>query len=96
MRPSEALQDRVEAVRAIIARSPFANPRIFGSLARGEDDAESDLDLLVDATGRVSYFDIAALQLELEALLGIRVDVLLRGELKPSVAASVDRDLRPL
>lgn len=96
MRPSETLQDRVKAVRAIIARFPFANPRIFGSVARGEDDAKSDLDLLVDAPGRVSHFDIAALQLDLEALLDIRVDVLLRGELKPAVAASADRDLRPL
>jgi hypothetical protein len=37
-------------VRAVIARYPVANPRIFGSVARGEDEEGSDLDLLVDPT----------------------------------------------
>jgi len=96
MRPSEALQDRVEAVRAVIARSPFANPRVFGSVARGEDDAESDLDLLVDATEGATLFELAGLELELTALLGVRVDVLTQGCLGPRIVESVTRDARPL
>ena len=48
MRPSEAIAGRLDEVRAIIARYPVRNPRVFGSVARGEDDERSDLDLLVD------------------------------------------------
>ena len=96
MRPSEALQDRVEAVRAIIARSPFTNPRVFGSVARGEDDADSDLDLLVDAAAGATLFDLAGLELELAELLGVRVDILTQGGLGPRIIDSVTRDARPL
>ncbi|MDO9712090.1 nucleotidyltransferase family protein [Paracraurococcus lichenis] len=96
MRPSDALRDRLEAVRAIIARSPFGNPRVFGSVARGEDDEASDLDLLVDGTDGASLFDLARLQIDLEALLGVRVDVLTADSIGPRIAGDVFRDLRPL
>lgn len=96
MRPSEALKDRLEAMRAIIARSPFGNPRIFGSVARGEDDAESDLDLLVDAADTASLFDLAGLEQELSRFLGVRVEVLTQGCLGPRIVDAVMRDARPL
>jgi predicted nucleotidyltransferase len=96
MRPSEALKDRVEAVRAIIARSPFGNPRVFGSVARGEDDAESDLDLLVDAKDGASLFDLVGLEQDLSTLLGVPVDLLTQGCLGPRIVQAVMRDARPL
>ncbi len=79
MRPSEAIAGRLDAVRAVIARYPVGNPRVFGSVARGEDDEESDLDLLVDQTERTTLFDLAGLESELSDLLGVRVDVLTPG-----------------
>jgi len=57
----------------IAARHGVHNVRIFGSVARGE--AESDLDLLIDLEPDRSLLDIVALKSELEALLGIPVDV---------------------
>ena len=51
MRPSQAVAARLDEVRAVIARYPVSNPRVFGSVARGEDDEKSDLDLLVDPHG---------------------------------------------
>lgn len=96
MRPSDALRDRVEAVRAIIARSPFENPRVFGSVARGEDDEQSDLDLLVDIADRASLFDLARLQMDLEELLGVRVDILTADSVSPRVARDVFRHVRPV
>ena len=57
----------------ITARHGVHNVRIFGSVARGE--AESDLDLLIDLEPDRSLLDIVALKSELEALLGIPVDV---------------------
>jgi len=75
-RPSERVADHREEVRAIVARNRGRDPRLFGSVARGEDRPGSDLDLLVDLDDSASLFDLARMHLELEELLGIRVDVL--------------------
>jgi predicted nucleotidyltransferase len=96
MRPSEALAKNREATLAIIGRYQVSNPRIFGSTARGEDSEGSDLDILVDHDGRISTFDLARLEIELERLLRTRVDVKTSADLSASVARRVARDLRPL
>lgn len=96
MRPSEALAKHREEVLAIIARYPVSNPRVFGSVARGEDQEGSDLDILVDHRGIASTFELAGLELELEALLGANVDVRTLGDLSSNVASGVSRDIRPL
>ena len=87
---------RLDEVRAVIARYPVSNPRVFGSVARGEDDEKSDLDLLVDPTERTTYFDLSALEDELAALLGVTVDILTPGAVGPRIAEAVYRDARPL
>ena len=51
------------------------NPRVFGSVVRGEDTDVSDIDLLVDPTAETTLFDIGAMRHELLALLGVPVDV---------------------
>ena len=94
MRPSEAIAGRLDEVRAVIARYPVRNPRVFGSVARGEDDGNSDLDLLVDPAERTSLFDLAGLEAELSDPLGVRVDVLTPGGIGPRSAAAVYRDAR--
>jgi uncharacterized protein len=75
MRPSIALDQNREAVRALVARYRVTNPRVFGSTARNEDREGSDLDLLVDAPPGTTLFDLGGLQYELERLLGLPVDV---------------------
>lgn len=66
---------RAEVIR--IARSRGAsNVRVFGSVARGEDDEDSDVDLLVDMRGQLSMFNIAGLSLDLEDVIGVPVDVI--------------------
>ena len=52
------------------------NPRVFGSVLTGHDTEASDLDILIDTTPSTSLMDVAAIQVELENLLGISVDVL--------------------
>lgn len=56
---------------------------VFGSVARGDDHADSDIDFLVDFEPGSSLFDLLHLQDELSALLGCRVDVVSVGGLKP-------------
>lgn len=63
-------------MRDIVARNGALRPRVFGSAIHGHDTEESDLDLLVDPTPRTTLMTLAAIQLEAERLLGVRVDVL--------------------
>ena len=81
MRPSAALDANRDAVRVLPARFRAANPRVFGSVLRGTDRDGSDLDILVDALPGATLFDLGALQEELQALLGVRVDLLTPGDL---------------
>ena len=96
MRPSEALARHRDEVLAIIAKYPVSNPRIFGSVARGEDVEGSDLDIIVDNAEIASTFHLAGLELELEALLRSSVDIRTPGDLSTDVAMRVSRDLKPL
>jgi predicted nucleotidyltransferase len=61
------------------------NVRLFGSTGRGERDASSDLDLLVDMAEGRTLFDLIALSDALEESLGIRVDVVTEASLSPYV-----------
>lgn len=76
MRPSVALDRHRAAVRELVLAHRSTNPRVFGSVACGEDTDESDLDLLVDPLDDTSSFDIVELHASLERLLEVKVDVL--------------------
>ncbi len=52
------------------------NARVFGSVLRGQDTDSSDLDILIDPTPETTLMDVAAIQVELQRLLGVSVDVL--------------------
>mgnify|MGYP003460279671 FL=1 len=96
MKPSTALALHRDAVRNAVARRSAANPRVFGSVARGEDRDGSDIDLLVDALPGATLFDLGALQVELEALLGMRVDLLTPGDLPGALRQRVLAEASPL
>lgn len=75
MRPSVALSLHRDAIRNAVQRHRVSNPRVFGSVLHGTDTEDSDLDLLVDPHAGTSLFDLAGLTVELQELMGIRVDV---------------------
>ncbi|MDR2973944.1 MAG: nucleotidyltransferase domain-containing protein [Propionibacteriaceae bacterium] len=74
MRPSEVLRTRREELRSIVRAHGVENPRIFGSVARGTDTAESDLDLLV-AVPQGAALGFLQLAESLSTQLGVKVDV---------------------
>lgn len=80
----------------LAARHGACNLRVFGSLARGEADAASDLDLLVDLEPGRSLVDLGALLADLEVELGARVDVVTEAGLRPALRERVLRDAVPL
>ena len=96
MRPSALFDAHRDSVRRIVAAHRAFNPRVFGSVARGEDTEESDLDLLVDTSPNTSLFDLAAIELELEALLGCKVQVTAAGSLKGALRERVLADAAPI
>lgn len=78
-----------DAILDLALNHNVTNVRVFGSVVRGEDDAASDIDLLVDLAAGADLFDISALRIELERLLRHPVDVIPSRLLKPRLAADV-------
>lgn len=96
MIPSELLRQNRQQIIQIVAAHRAARPRVFGSVLRGEDGEESDLDLLVDTLPGATLLDLGSIQIDLEELLGIRVDVLTPGDLPTRFRQQVLREARPL
>lgn len=76
MKPSTALQAHRAAIRTVVAQHRARNARVFGSVLHGDDQEGSDLDILIEPTSSTTLMDVAAIQVELEKLLGVSVDVL--------------------
>jgi uncharacterized protein len=92
MRPSDALRVHREAVRRVVEAHRASNPRVFGSVARGDDAEGSDIDILIDPTPDTTLFDIGAIRHELQRLLGVPVDVVTPRALPDKFRASVIAD----
>jgi predicted nucleotidyltransferase len=70
-------------------RHGACNVRVFGSIARGDDHEESDVDLLVDTEPRRTLLDVIALEQDLQQLLGRKVDVLTDAGLSPYLQGGI-------
>jgi predicted nucleotidyltransferase len=90
------LKSRREEIISIAAKHGARNVRVFGSVARGEDDDKSDIDLLVEFESGRSLLDHAGLWLELQDLLGCKVDVVSERGIKPRIRDRVLREAVPL
>jgi len=89
---ASVLAAKRDEVLAIAARYGVRNVRVFGSVARGEDHEDSDVDLLVQLDPGVTLLRPAALERELEALLGRKVDVVSERALRPRLRDEVLRE----
>jgi predicted nucleotidyltransferase len=89
VRPSILLENALVQVREVLGRYQVTNPRVFGSVARGEDTEESDVDLLITTPPGFDIFDKAMLAEALEDALGVHVDVVPDDARGPAVARAV-------
>ena len=85
-----------DEVLRIAARHGAYNVRVFGSFARGQADADSDVDLLVDLEQGRSLFDLGGLLMDLQELLGRQVDVVTANGLRDRIRDRVLREAIPL
>jgi uncharacterized protein len=93
---NELVRVRGDEIRRIAEKHGASNIRVFGSVARGEAMAESDIDFLVDAGPQTSSWFPAGLILELEELLGCRVEVITEKGLNPYIREHVLSEVVPL
>ena len=92
MRVADQLRDKREEILRVAAKHGAGNVFVFGSVARGQETADSDVDLLVDVTGEPTPWFPGGLVADLEELLGRRVQVIIRRSLSPLIRESVLKD----
>jgi len=90
------VREKRAAILDIAKQHGAKNVRIFGSVARGDFDEKSDLDFLVEMKPGRSLLDHASLLLDLEKLLGCKVDVVSEKGIKTRIRERVLREARPL
>jgi hypothetical protein len=96
MGAGERIREHRDEVLRVAAIHGAVNVLLFGSVARGEDTPESDVDFLVDVTGDTTPWFPGSLIADLEQLLGQRVQVVIRRSLSPLIRDAVLREAVPL
>jgi predicted nucleotidyltransferase len=90
------LLEKRNQILKLAASRGMSNMRIFGSFARGTATEKSDVDLLVNAEPGRSMLDVIGLWLDLEELLGCKVDLITEGGIHPRLRETILSEARPL
>jgi predicted nucleotidyltransferase len=92
MTVTDVLQEHRKEILDLAVKHGATDVRVFGSAARGDADERSDIDFLVRMMPGRSLFDLGALLMDLQDLLGRRVDVVTERGLRPRMRERVLRD----
>lgn len=92
MTRSELLQNRRADILRIAKSHGIKDLRVFGSVSRGQDRADSDVDLLVRLDSDRSLLDMVAFKQDVEDILGCKVDVVTEEAVSPYIREQVLRD----
>ena len=96
MGSGELLKAKREEILRVAAKHGAYNVRVFGSVARGEDDEKSDVDFLVDLEDDRSLLDLGGLLMDLRELLGREVDVVTPDGLRARIRDRVLGEAKPV
>ena len=83
-------------LQEITSKNGALNVRFFGSMAKGTATPSSDLDLLVDLAPGRDLFDLIGMKQEIEALTGLRVDIVTERSLSKHLREKILHEARPL
>ena len=90
------IEELSEQILPVLKRFGVKKAAIFGSLAKGEESRESDVDILVEFETGKSLLDLAGLKIELEETLGRKVDVLTYESLHPLLKDRILKEQKPI
>lgn len=90
------LESRRDAILRLAREHGATHVRVFGSMARGDAGAHSDVDFLVELEQGCTLLDLGALLMDLQDMLHRKVDVLTEGALHPRIRERVLREAVPL
>ena len=96
MNLEQLIREKNTDIKAIAAKHGAKNIRLFGSVIRGEAGQDSDIDFLVDTEPSTSSWFPAGLVLDLEDILGCRVDIVTERGLNPYIREHVLNEAVPL
>jgi predicted nucleotidyltransferase len=92
----DKLRKKREQIMSLAAKHGARNVRVFGSVARGEEGPDSDIDFLVEMAPERSLLDVGGLQMDLQETLAHHVDVVTRKGLKHRLMSRVLRESKAL
>ncbi len=84
--------DRREDILSIARNFGAKSVRVFGSVARGDDNPESDLDIILEMEPGASLLDIIAIKQDIEELLDLHVDVVTESSISPYIRDKVIKE----
>ena len=97
MKKRDLVAKHREAILALAAEHGLTDVRIFGSVARGDEDQESDIDFLVKRLPGSDPFELLEFKEALESMLGCKVDLLTEHPwMRPRLKKNIERDLQPI
>ena len=96
MGTDEILKSKRGEILALATQRGIKNLRVFGSVARGQAGPDSDVDFLVDVEPGRTYLDIGAFLMDLQDLLGRKVDLVTERALHASIKSQILKEAVPL
>jgi predicted nucleotidyltransferase len=92
----EIIADKKEQILALAAKYGASNIRVFGSVANGTANVDSDIDFLVDMEKDRSLFDVGGLLMDLQELFGRKVDVVTENGLHWYIKNHIISEAKPI
>jgi len=92
----QKIQQKKEEILVVAQQHGIMNIRIFGSVARGDDNLQSDIDLLVDLEKGRTLFDLGGALIQLQDLLGRKVDIVTERGLHWYLREKIMKEAKPL